>query len=99
MGRNDLMKNVFTTELSANNAQAVDFQMYKDANPLPDTYIDEDGVEVEIEQHCCYYDITTMWGEVSKRADADEWYYEVCPVGVQSHEKKELQDSWQSQEN
>jgi len=94
------MMNVFTTELGANNAQAVDFQMYKDANPLPEPVIhyDEDGVEVELEEHCQYWDITIKWSEVVKRIDTDEWYYEVCPVGIQTHEQKEIQDSWSTQD-
>ena len=78
------MKNVFTTELSANNAQDVDFQMYKD---VKNNILNE------------YWGVTNKWSDVSKRADADEWYYEVCPDGVQTHTQKEIQDTWQSQED
>lgn len=95
------MKNVFTTELGANNAQAVDFQMYKDASPLPEPVVSygDDGKEIEPPTLKSYWDITTTWGAVVKRIDADEWYYEVCPVGIQTHAQKEIQDTWQSQED
>ena len=73
------MKNVFTTELSANNAQDVDFQMYKD---VKNNILHE------------YWDVTNKWSDVLKRLDADEWYYEVCPEGVQTHTQKEIQDTW-----
>ena len=73
------MKNVFTTELSANNAQDVDFQMYKD---VKNNILHE------------YWDVTNKWSDVLKRLDADEWYYEVCPEGIQTHTQKEIQDTW-----
>ena len=73
------MQNVFTTELSANNAQDVDFQMYKD---VKNNILNE------------YWDVTDKWSDVLKRIDADEWYYEVCPEGIQTHTQKEIQDTW-----
>lgn len=73
------MKNMFTTELSAISAQVSDFQMYKDSqSALPANY----------------WLGTTEWASVRKRADADEWYYEVCPEGVQTHVQKASQASW-----
>lgn len=73
------MKNVFTTELSANNAQDVDFQMHKD---VKNNILHE------------YWDVTNKWSDVLKRLDANEWYYEVCPEGIQTHTQKEIQDTW-----
>lgn len=73
------MKNVFTTEQEAIDAQAVDFQMYKNAHG---------------EQPAEYWDVTKRWDNVQKRADAEEWFYEVCEHGVQTHTKKEAEPSW-----
>jgi hypothetical protein len=73
------MKNVFTTEQEAIDAQEVDFQMYKASRP---------------EMPVKYWETTTAWDKVRKREDAEEWYYEVCPVGIQTHEQAELAESW-----
>jgi len=73
------MKNVFTTELQATNAQGLDFSMWKSSKPqMPEKY----------------WVVTTAWSAVQKREDAEEWFYEVCPVGVQTHTQKEAEPSW-----
>ena len=73
------MENVFLTEQEAIDAQAIDFQMFKDArSDLPAEY----------------WDVTVRWDNVQKRYDAEEWFYEVCPHGIQTHTQKEAQPSW-----
>lgn len=78
------MKNIFTTESEAIDAQEVDFQMYKASKP---------------QMPAEYWAVTTSWCEVRKRYDADEWFYEVCPQGIQTHEQKEAQPSWYEPED
>ena len=73
------MKNVFTTEQDAIDAQAVDFQMYKDSHS---------------DQPSEYWGVTVRWDQVNKREDAEEWFYSVCPDGIQTHTQKEAQPSW-----
>lgn len=34
------------------------------------------------------------WDTVQKRPDAEEWFWEVCPEGIQTHTQKEAQVSW-----
>lgn len=73
------MKNTFTTEQDAIDAQEVDFQCFKDI---------KNNVSHE------YWDVTVRWDNISKRKDAEEWFYEVCPNGIQTHTQKEAQPSW-----
>ena len=73
------MKNTFATEQDGLDAQEVDFQCFKDA---------KNNVSSE------YWDITVRWDNVRKREDAEEWFYAVCPVGVQTHTQKESEASW-----
>ena len=73
------MMNVFTTEQEAINAQDVDFQMYKDS------YSDQSSE---------YWVVTVRWAKVAKREDAEEWFYSVCPEGIQTHEQKQADTSW-----
>jgi len=73
------MKNTFITEKAGLDAQEVDFQAFKDA---------KNNVSHE------YWDITVKWDNVRKREDAEEWFYTVCPVGIQTHTQKESEPSW-----
>ena len=73
------MKNVFTTEQEWIEAKQVDFEMYKASKSQ------------EVEE---YWEQTKAYDEGGKRYDAEEWYCEVCPEGIQTHEQKEEQDSW-----
>ena len=74
-----MIYNTFTNEQDAINAQAVDFQMFKSSKPqIP----------------AKYWEITVAWDEVRKREDAEEWFYAVCPDGIQTHEQKEVEPSW-----
>ena len=72
--------NVFPTEQDAIDAQEEDFILYKGSQPktLPTSY----------------WRTTTEWAEVMKRIDAEEWFYLVCPQGVQTHNQKEFNESW-----
>ncbi len=75
------MKNTFTTEQDAIDAQEIDSQMYLAHHRNTDF-------------NQAWEDNTTCWDEVRKREDAEEWFYEVCPVGVQTHTQKESEPSW-----
>ncbi len=74
------MKNVFNNEQDAINAQDVDFILYKGTMTK--------SVPTE------YWLTTTAWDRVDKRADGEEWFYLVCPQGVQTHNQKEFNESW-----
>ena len=78
------MKNVFTTEQKAIDAQEIDYQAMRTARG-------DLGSE--------YWSITTKWDRVRKRVDAEEWFYSVCPYGVQTHTQKEDTNSWYPEDN
>jgi len=74
-----MIMNVFTTEQDAIDAQAIDFQMHKKSRG---------------EFPADHWLVTVRWDNIQKRTDAEEWFYEVCPQGIQTHTQKEAQDSW-----
>lgn len=89
------MKNVFSTEQEAIDAQQVDWEMFCGTQPCQ--YFDEcDHNNCANEGNTCggYWRVTKRWDNIYKREDAEEWFYEVCPKGVQTHTQKEAQDSW-----
>ncbi|OEU67464.1 MAG: hypothetical protein BBJ57_02085 [Desulfobacterales bacterium PC51MH44] len=75
------MENVFTTEQDAVDAQVADLQMHLDHHK-----------QIDFNQD--WEDQTDRWDTVQKREDANEWFYEVCPDGIQTHTQKEAQGSW-----
>ena len=73
--------NIFTTEQDAIDAQAIDLSMHLAHHRDIDFNQDwEDG--------------TICWDAVKKREDAEEWFYKVCPAGIQTHTQKEAEESW-----
>lgn len=65
------MKNKFSTLEEANAAQDIDYQAWKEAVGDPENE---------------YWKVTKKWDEPRQALDGF-WYYDVCPLGVQTHEQ------------
>ena len=89
------MKNVFTTESEAIDAQAVDWAMYYGIKPCEHFDACEHDACLNEGSACGgYWRTTKRWDNIQKREDAEEWFYEVCPAGIQTHTHKEAEPSW-----
>ena len=72
--------NIFDTKAEAEVAQQADFESFKASLPP---------------QPEGYWETTTKWANVQKRADADQWFYPVCPyIEEQTHTQSEATESW-----
>ncbi len=89
------MKNVFPTEQEAIDAQAVDWAMYYGDKPCECFDACEHDACFNQGNTCGgYWRTTKRCDNIQKREDAEEWFYEVFSVGVQTHTQKEAQASW-----
>lgn len=67
--------NKFTTKEEAYEAERVDFQMWKDKIGYPKSK---------------YWEDTLFWDEPRECAGGF-WYYDVCPLGILSHEQVDFE--------
>lgn len=89
------MMNVFNTEQEAIDAEAIDWQMFNNGRTCESFDACEHNGCLSVGNICGgYWRTTKRWANIQKRVDTDEWFYEVCPQGIQTHEQKEAEPSW-----